>query len=252
MATQKQIEANKRNAKKSTGPKTPEGKSIVAQNAIKHGFHSSHTLVASEDPAEFDHHCTSLLEELAPYGPMESFLANRIVTLSWHLTRATRLQSDSINTLANNEMEQQQQQDEVPLKMLNNPAVMVDLGMTCDEYYNLLGDGLEALRERAIELIEERRQKAEKEHSSVSLGSIAVRDFSETRVLDRLIMYERRIENSLYKTVLELQRLQFLRNREQSLRMDYDAEEEHYPLKDLPSGKRTPNAVGQSVILGGS
>ncbi len=45
----------------------------------------------------------------------------------------------------------------------------------------------------------------------LALGRLAIKDFSNARVLERLLMYERRIEHSLYKTVLELQRLQLMR-----------------------------------------
>jgi len=43
------------------------------------------------------------------------------------------------------------------------------------------------------------------------LGHLAIKDFSNARVLERLLMYERRIENSLYKTILELQRLNLIK-----------------------------------------
>ena len=47
--------------------------------------------------------------------------------------------------------------------------------------------------------------------SKLILGKIAIKDFSNARVLDRLLMYERRIEHSLFKTILELQRMQLMR-----------------------------------------
>jgi hypothetical protein len=43
--SEKQKAANRRNAKKSTGPKTVEGKAAVSRNAIKHGLHSSHIVL---------------------------------------------------------------------------------------------------------------------------------------------------------------------------------------------------------------
>ena len=46
----------------------------------------------------------------------------------------------------------------------------------------------------------------------LTLGRLAVKDFSNNRVLEKLLMYERRIENSLYKTYLELQRLKLIKN----------------------------------------
>jgi hypothetical protein len=48
---------------------------------------------------------------------------------------------------------------------------------------------------------------------SLALGEVAVNDFANTRVLDRLVMYERRIENSLYKTHAQFQHLQLRRKK---------------------------------------
>jgi hypothetical protein len=45
----------------------------------------------------------------------------------------------------------------------------------------------------------------------LTLGRLAIKDFSNTRVLERLLMYERRLEHSLYKTIVELQKLQLMR-----------------------------------------
>jgi hypothetical protein len=49
MGSDKQIRANRRNARKSTGPKTPEGKSVVSHNALKHGLLSQQILLPDED-----------------------------------------------------------------------------------------------------------------------------------------------------------------------------------------------------------
>jgi hypothetical protein len=45
----------------------------------------------------------------------------------------------------------------------------------------------------------------------LALGRMAIKDFSNSRVLDRLLMYERRLEHSLYKTIIELQRIQLIK-----------------------------------------
>ena len=47
---------------------------------------------------------------------------------------------------------------------------------------------------------------------TLGLGRMAVKDFAHARVLERLLMYERRIEHSLYKTLLEIQRLNLVKN----------------------------------------
>ena len=54
MATKKQIQANRNNATKSTGPRTGEGKARVSQNALKHGLLARDAVLPDEDPAEFE------------------------------------------------------------------------------------------------------------------------------------------------------------------------------------------------------
>jgi hypothetical protein len=49
MTSEKKAEANRRNALKSTGPKTPEGKAAVSLNALKHGLLSQEILLPRED-----------------------------------------------------------------------------------------------------------------------------------------------------------------------------------------------------------
>ena len=49
MTSEKKAEANRRNALKSTGPKTPEGKDAVRLNALKHGLLSEEILLPGED-----------------------------------------------------------------------------------------------------------------------------------------------------------------------------------------------------------
>jgi len=83
MTTQARILANCLNAQKSTGPKSPHGKAVVSQNALKHGLSARHDVITLESQADFDRHRDSLLAELDPQTPMESFLADRIVSLSW-------------------------------------------------------------------------------------------------------------------------------------------------------------------------
>ena len=49
MTSEKQAEANRRNALNSTGPKTPEGKAAVSHNALRHGLLSRDILLPGED-----------------------------------------------------------------------------------------------------------------------------------------------------------------------------------------------------------
>jgi hypothetical protein len=99
MASKKQIEANRRNAKKSTGPKTPAGKARSAQNALKHGLLSRQVVLDDENEAEFKELRLNLHEDLRPEGQLEVLLVNRIAAQQWRLARVPGLESELIAAL---------------------------------------------------------------------------------------------------------------------------------------------------------
>jgi hypothetical protein len=83
--SQRKIEANRRNALRSTGPKTDRGKSIVSRNALKHGLLSAR--IVNEELGEEKKDVQSLHEELIedyqPIGRMEQFLVERSLKASF-------------------------------------------------------------------------------------------------------------------------------------------------------------------------
>jgi hypothetical protein len=99
MTSEARVLANRRNAEKSTGPRTAEGKAVVAQNAVKHGLWARQAVLKDEDAAEFDLHRRRMLDSLAPDGPDQEALAERIVALWWRLKRAERMQDEAIDYL---------------------------------------------------------------------------------------------------------------------------------------------------------
>jgi len=86
MASERQIAANRANARLCTGPRTADGKAQVGRNAMIHGL-TGYGLLASESPEEFLKMRESIFEELAPESPVESELADRIVSILWRLRR---------------------------------------------------------------------------------------------------------------------------------------------------------------------
>ena len=96
MATEAQIAANRRNALKSTGPRTAEGKAKASRNALKHGLLSRDVVIAGEDAEEFAALREGMMAELVPEGALEWLLADRVVTAAWRLRRATRLERDVV------------------------------------------------------------------------------------------------------------------------------------------------------------
>jgi hypothetical protein len=80
MVSIKRIEANRQNAQKSTGPKTPQGKAKSAQNAVTHGLTSQRPVLTVEDKDEFDVHANEILVWLDPQDPIETILSRRVAT----------------------------------------------------------------------------------------------------------------------------------------------------------------------------
>ncbi len=96
MATRAQIKANCNNAKKSTGPRTEEGKARVANNALKHGLLARDTVLPGEDPADFDRQLSALEADIQPANSLEFELVRQIADAQWRMRRLTRLETGFI------------------------------------------------------------------------------------------------------------------------------------------------------------
>jgi hypothetical protein len=93
MTSDKQARANRRNALKSTGPKTPESKAAVRHNATKHGLLSRDVLLPGEDEVALEELSERLCDELQPVGELESLLVDRITAAYWRLRRLGRVEA---------------------------------------------------------------------------------------------------------------------------------------------------------------
>src|ERR1700680_3288800 len=90
MATEKQFEANRLNAQKSTGPKTPEGRAAVRLNGVKHGLTGESIILKGESQADFKALFDSLEAEHAPATPTEEALVVQLAMATWRLRRLYR------------------------------------------------------------------------------------------------------------------------------------------------------------------
>lgn len=87
MITEQQLEANRRNAQGSTGPRTDEGKRVASLNALRHGITGQVTAMTEQDRLAHDQFCAGLIKEMAAEGALELQLAQRIASDSWRLNR---------------------------------------------------------------------------------------------------------------------------------------------------------------------
>jgi hypothetical protein len=93
MTSLKQIEANRLNARKSTGPITPEGKERSRCNAVRHGLTAQTVIRALEDAEDYQAFETALLVDRSPQGALEYELVLRLASLLWRLRRALAIET---------------------------------------------------------------------------------------------------------------------------------------------------------------
>ena len=93
MTSDRQAEANRQNADKSTGPRAPEGKAAVRLNALKHGLLSQEVLLPDENEEALQELGERLRSELQPVGELENLLVDRILSLIWRLRRLGRVEA---------------------------------------------------------------------------------------------------------------------------------------------------------------
>ena len=97
MSSQKQINANRRNAQNSTGPRTPEGRAAVRLNALTHGLTAADIVLTSEDDAPFEELLQAFLNEYDPQTPTEHTLLEQLVCAAWRLRRVRSLEQGIFN-----------------------------------------------------------------------------------------------------------------------------------------------------------
>jgi hypothetical protein len=129
--SEKQIVANRNNAKKSTGPKTPAGKALVALNSVAHGIYSVSPVIEElESKRSWTAYRFAMLDCLAPVGMVEMTLAERITLAAWRLRRVARFEAEQIR------LEQEGAMEEIGRRLgykLNRDLAAVDVQELLDE-----------------------------------------------------------------------------------------------------------------------
>ncbi len=93
MRTERQTRASRENAKKSTGPRTPQGKARSSKNALKHGLLALDSVIPGEDPADFDRHLTLYEDTYNPANCIERELVLQIADSAWRMRRLSRIEA---------------------------------------------------------------------------------------------------------------------------------------------------------------
>jgi hypothetical protein len=208
MTSDKQIEANRRNARKSTGPKSPEGKDRASNNSMSHGILSREVVLPDEDEATFEELRGRLWAELKPVGELESLLVDKIIAAHWRLRRLGRVEAgifawERYELLADRAHSEARSYLQYPYKdhieQMSNTPIITD----AQKY--------DAALSKAEEM------KAEQDTETATLGGTFIRDADKANAFSKLSRYETTIERSLYRALHELQRLQAARHTEGSV-----------------------------------
>src|SRR5215472_1486632 len=93
MTSFKQFEANRRNARKSTGPTTEEGKQRSRCNAVRHGLTAETVIGALEDAEDYKAFEAAVIADYDAESTVERELVLRLASLSWRLRRATIMET---------------------------------------------------------------------------------------------------------------------------------------------------------------
>jgi hypothetical protein len=93
MSSFKQIEANRRNARKSTGPITEEGKLHSRCNAVRHGLTAETIIGALEDAEDYKAFEAAIIADYDAQSAVERELVLRLASLLWRLRRATTIET---------------------------------------------------------------------------------------------------------------------------------------------------------------
>jgi hypothetical protein len=93
MTSLKQIEANRRNALKSTGPTTPEGKERSRRNALRHGLTAETVIAALEDAEDYQAFEAAVTADYEAESAVERELVLRLASVLWRLRRATGIET---------------------------------------------------------------------------------------------------------------------------------------------------------------
>jgi hypothetical protein len=162
MATAKQIQANRRNAQNSTGPRSAASKEKVSQNRLSHGLCGPFRVLAYESQDQFENLIAQLTADQKPAGPLESELIRKMAEAMWTRNRAVQLQT-SCFTSEHNLPHPGEDQVEVEVDINHDINLYMRYEAHHDRLFRrALADLLKLQKERRLREIGFERQQREK------------------------------------------------------------------------------------------
>ena len=176
MTSLRQIESNRRNAQKSTGPKTSNGKARSSQNAVRHGLTSETVIGPLEDPADYQAFELAVTAGYDAETAVERELVLRLASLLWRLRRATSVETGLLQIQCENRTAPDPEPSRLP-------------GEVCE----------------VIEIFQSRQESGGRELARCFLGLADL----DNGILERLGRYEAALWRQVRQTIFTLQHLQW-------------------------------------------
>ena len=193
MATKRQTKANRRNAQKSTGPKTEAGKAASSRNALCHGLTAEFlVLLPDEDGDAFERLRGGVIADLAPAGALQEVLAERAAVLLWRLDRVARMEAE---LFIHGEL------------ALDRTSLVKDYtdAVFPMPFVDQLGEKAKAVRDE----FDKRRDHLDLcMYAEAPCARVLVQRQSSARAFDQIARHEAMLQRALHRTLDEFRRLQ--------------------------------------------
>jgi hypothetical protein len=206
VATDKQINANRENARRSTGPRTPDGKARVRYNAMRHGLLAEAALLPDEDEATFRKFSGGITKTLSPVGEVESLLVERIINLSWRLRRLSQVETGLFVYEQAVNAEERYQADAQAMEVHQEEFFRELSILTTAEPLRILN---EEMHQEAC--VHAAHAEAVRRTPLAELGAAFARDAATDNAFSKLSRYETTLNRDLERTLKQLGELQTAR-----------------------------------------
>ena len=192
MTSKKQKTANRANAQKSTGPRSPNGKSRSALNALQHGLTAVTPVLPDEDASAFEELRQRFFAQFQPDTALEIELVEDLTCLLWRLRRVPSIEAGILQATHHQER----------IRAVHDALSRAEDWMRRRVTSHLPYEKWEE--------IDEQFQAAEEDSRPELITSVLgfLEDAQGFNMLDKLTRYETRIENRLYRLLRQLERLQ--------------------------------------------
>lgn len=205
MPTDRQIEANRSNARISTGLRSPTGKARVAADALKHGLIGSHVVLPSENADDYNDFHAAIVKSLEPEGALEGLLVRKIIDDAWRLRRIPMLEAA---------VHRRSRRD----RPIPNAPAVVEESAVIETAPTPASITRRPLRTDCRIDAERTLQQVRDDKANLDTGDAV---FEASRVLETSVVvfsnlwrHERALTHTLHRTLHELQRLQAIRRGE--------------------------------------